>query len=413
MPKYRWLSTHMLALRGVTDQSGRQSHPRPAPWLVAAIILSPVAWSLCQAQGGGAEIAQGKELYAANKCSICHSLDSKGGSVGPALDDAGKKWTADKLVAFLQAPSSVNPDSSMPAMHGTPVQIRAVAAYMMSLGGTPRVVEPEPSITWGQQLFAAEHCFYCHQIGSKGGKLGPALDQEGEKHRTHEFLKSHFKDPSTVTPGSVMPAIALNDRQGDSLIFYMESLKPGVPVPAIVLPSPGEGGKEPSVVEGEALYSAVTCGSCHAIGGKGTFAGPALDYEGNAGRNMDWVLAHFQKPDEVAPGTFMPVVQGTDRQLRSLALYVLSQTTPVTATAELGQKIFSQRSCGYCHGSDAKGTKTGPALAGAKSAARTDAWILEHFRNPSAVTPNSVMPRVWAAPWEMQSILDYLKTLRT
>ncbi len=56
--------------------------------------------------------------------------------------------------------------------------------------------------------------------------------------------------------------------------------------------------------------------------------------------------------------------------------------------------------------------ETGPALAGAKSPARTDAWILEHFRNPAAVTPNSVMPRVWAAPWEMQSLLDYLKGLR-
>src|SRR6266851_751447 len=199
---------------------------RPAPLLAAAIVLSPIAWSLgqIQVQGDDTQIAQGKALYAQNKCSICHSLNGKGGNVGPALDDAGKKWTPDKLVAFLQAPSSVNADSAMPPMHGTPEQIKAVAAYMMSMGGTPKVVEPEPSIGWGQQLFASEHCFYCHQIGTKGGKLGPPLDQEGEKHRTHEFLQSHFKNPSTVTPGSVMPAIALNARQVDSLIFYMESL---------------------------------------------------------------------------------------------------------------------------------------------------------------------------------------------
>jgi mono/diheme cytochrome c family protein len=414
MPKYRSRSTSGTTLRAALGRWVGHAGRRPAPLLAAAIILSPIAWSLClgAAHGEDAAVAQGKALYASNKCAICHSIDAKGGSVGPALDDTGKKWTLDKMVAFLQAPSSVNPDSSMPAMHGTPAEIRAIAAYMMSLGGTPRVVAQEPNIAWGQQLFASEHCFYCHQIGNKGGKLGPALDQEAERHRTPEFLATHFKNPSVVTPGSVMPAIVLNETQVQSLIFYIQSLKPGVPVPAIVLPSPGQGGTEPSVVEGEALYSAVNCSSCHAIGGKGTFAGPALDYEGNSGRTLDWILAHFNKPDEAAPGTFMPVVQGTDRQLRSLALYLLSQTTPIIGNAQIGQKIYADRSCGYCHGSDAKGTKTGPALAGAKSAARTDAWILEHFRNPAAVTPNSVMPRVWAAPWEMQSLLDYLKGLR-
>ena len=332
--------------------------------------------------------------------------------MGPALDDAGKKWTVDKLVAFLSAPSSVNPDSAMPPLHGTPEQIRAVAGYMMSLGGTPKVVAPEPDIAIGQQLFASEHCFYCHQIGNKGGKLGPALDQEAQRHRTPEFLATHFKNPSAVTPGSVMPAIVLNETQVQSLIFYIQSLKPGVPVPAIVLPSPGQGGTEPSVVEGEALYSAVNCSSCHTIGGKGTYVGPALDYEGNSGRTTEWLLAHFQRPDEVAPGTMMPVVQGTDRQLRSLAMFLLSQLTRIVPSAERGKQIYAQRSCGHCHGPNAQGTKTGPALAGAKGTARSDAWILEHFRNPSAVTPYSVMPRVWAAPWEMQSLLDYLKGLR-
>jgi mono/diheme cytochrome c family protein len=398
------------------ERTGRRlcGSRRPAPLLAATLVLSPIAWSLGQirAQGEDAGIARGKELYTQHKCAICHSIAGKGGNAGPALDDAGKKLTAEKMATFLREPASVNPDSAMPPMHGTPEEIQAVAAYMMSLGGTPRVVEPEPSIEWGQQLFASEHCFYCHQIGTKGGKLGPALDQEKEKRRTREFLKDHFKNPSSVTPGSVMPAIALNDRQVDSLIFYIESLKPGVPVPAIVLPSPGEGGNEPSVDEGEALYSAARCSSCHSIGAKGTFAGPALDYVGNSGRKLEWLLTHFQKPDEVAPGTFMPVVQGTDRQLRSLALYLLAQKAPITPSAELGLRIFGQRNCGYCHGADAKGTQTAPALAGAKATARPDAWILDHFNNPSAVSPNTVMPRVWAAPWEMQSLLEYLKTLR-
>ena len=407
MPNYRWLSTPAMALRAVKARWAGHARRRPAPLLVAAVVLSPIAGALCQiaAQGEDAAIAQGKALYTQNKCAICHSINAKGGSVGPALDDAGKKWTPDKLAGFLPAPSSVNPDSAMPPMHGTPAEIHAVAAFLMSLGGTPRVVEPEPNIAMGQQTFASEHCFYCHRIGSKGGRLGPVLDQEGEKHRSAEFLTTHFKDPSAVTPGSVMPAIRLSDVQVQSLIFYIESLKPGVLPPAIVLPAPAEGGIEPSVVEGEALYSAVSCNSCHAIGGKGTPVGPALDSEGVIGRKLEWLLAHFQKPDEVAPGTMMPVVQGTDRQIRSLAMYILSLTRPIVVTAALGGQLYANRNCGYCHGTDAKGSKIGPALAGPTAR--------EHFRDPTAVTPNSTMPRVWAAPWEYQSLLEYLKTLRT
>jgi mono/diheme cytochrome c family protein len=183
-------------------------------------------------------------------------------------------------------------------------------------------------------------------------------------------------------------------------------------VPAIVLPSPAEGGAEPSVVEGEALYHAAACNSCHVLGGKGNPVGPALDSFGGSGRKLDWLLARFHNPDQLAPGTTMPVVQGTDRQLRSMADYLLTLKTQVTPTAELGQKIFAERNCSHCHGSDARGTKIAPALAGAPQAPRTDAWIVLHLHDPAAVTPDSVMPRVWASDWELQSLLDYLKKLR-
>jgi mono/diheme cytochrome c family protein len=415
MPKYHWLSRSGTTFRAALGRWAGHARRRPAPLLVAAIVLSPIAGSLCldQAQGEDAAVTQGKALYVQNKCSICHSIGGKGGSVGPPLDDAGKKWTPDKLGAFLPAPASVNPDSAMPPMHGTPAEIHAVATYLMTLGGTPQVVVQEANISIGQQSFASEHCFYCHRIGNKGGRLGPALDQEGDKHRSPEFLATHFKDPAAVTPGSVMPAIKLSDVQVQSLVFYIQSLKPGVLPPAIVLPAPAEGGTEPSIVEGEALYSAVSCNSCHAIGGKGTAVGPALDSEGVTGRKLYWLLAHFQTPDEVVPGTLMPVVQGTDRQLRSLTMYMLSLTRPIVVTAELGRQLYGNRSCGYCHGGDAKGTKIGPALSGPRpEPVRTDAWILEHFRDPTGVTPTSTMPRVWAAPWEYQSLLEYLKTLR-
>src|SRR5262245_51451950 len=66
--------------------------------LVATGMILFTGWSLrqVQAQGGDAAIARGKQVYAASKCAICHSVGGKGGNVGPALDDVGKRWTAEK-----------------------------------------------------------------------------------------------------------------------------------------------------------------------------------------------------------------------------------------------------------------------------------------------------------------------------
>src|SRR6476659_8602003 len=102
-----------------STRSMRQQVRWPGLLLGAGLILV-TSWSLrqVQAQGADAAVARGKQVYAASKCSICHALGGKGGNVGPALDDVGKRWTADKLAAFLRDPSSVNQDSGMPATHG-------------------------------------------------------------------------------------------------------------------------------------------------------------------------------------------------------------------------------------------------------------------------------------------------------
>jgi cytochrome c len=106
-------------------------------------------------------------------------------------------------------------------------------------------------------------------------------------------------------------------------------------------------------------------------GGEGTFVGPQSDDEGASGHTLKWLLAQFETPDEVAPGTIMPVVQGTDRQLRSLAMYLLSLKMHITPNAALGRKVYAQRNCGYCHGNDGKGSKIGPALIGTRGPVRT------------------------------------------
>jgi mono/diheme cytochrome c family protein len=44
--------------------------------------------------------ATGEKVYAAQKCSVCHSIAGKGNAKGP-LDEVGSKLTADEIRAWI------------------------------------------------------------------------------------------------------------------------------------------------------------------------------------------------------------------------------------------------------------------------------------------------------------------------
>ena len=53
-----------------------------------------------------AMIAKGQKVYAANKCSTCHSIEGKGNKKGP-LDEVGTKLTADEIREWMLHPDDM------------------------------------------------------------------------------------------------------------------------------------------------------------------------------------------------------------------------------------------------------------------------------------------------------------------
>jgi len=49
---------------------------------------------------------QGAAVFAAQKCSMCHSVAGKGNPKGP-LDDVGRRLTADEIRAWLTSPKEM------------------------------------------------------------------------------------------------------------------------------------------------------------------------------------------------------------------------------------------------------------------------------------------------------------------
>lgn len=119
-------------------------------------------------------VAGGAAAFKVN-CSPCHGSGAAGGAGYPNLNDDDWLWGGDLEAIHTSIAHGIrydqDPDtrfSEMPA-YGDILdadQIKQVAAYVVSLTGTPldvSMVEP------GQQIFA-ENCASCHGEDAKGGR---------------------------------------------------------------------------------------------------------------------------------------------------------------------------------------------------------------------------------------------------
>jgi ubiquinol-cytochrome c reductase cytochrome c subunit len=177
-------------------------------------------------------IARGAALYAAG-CSTCHGPEGAGNPTpggaagvgaaagfGPSLRGVGA-LAADFYLRTgympLQSPY-VQPRRSRVLYSKR--DIRALVAYVASLGRGPAIPDPHPelgSVSTGFTLFT-EHCAGCHQSAAAGGyvpdAVAPALAPDSPRQ---------IAEAVRIGP-NLMPRFSrsqLSDRQLDSVIAYV------------------------------------------------------------------------------------------------------------------------------------------------------------------------------------------------
>jgi cytochrome c oxidase subunit II len=89
--------------------------------------------------------------------------------------------------------------------------------------------------TEGQRIFEATACVNCHAVlGTAAmGRFGPDLTHlmsrdtiaSGAAPNTHENLRAWIQNPDSIKPGSLMPAMKLNDHDLNAVTAYMETLQ--------------------------------------------------------------------------------------------------------------------------------------------------------------------------------------------
>ena len=101
------------------------------------VVVGAVALAVCASAGvalAGAE--EGKQLFDAKKCIMCHSLGAQKGAMaqlGGALDGLGAKRDAAWLKAYMVDPYSKYPEAKMPKQALSDQELSDLVDYMLSL----------------------------------------------------------------------------------------------------------------------------------------------------------------------------------------------------------------------------------------------------------------------------------------
>jgi cytochrome c oxidase subunit II len=87
----------------------------------------------------------------------------------------------------------------------------------------------------GRRIFETTACINCHAISGTvaDGRFGPDLTHlmsratiaAGAAENTTENMRLWIQNPDAIKPGSLMPAMKLNDDDLDALVGYMETLR--------------------------------------------------------------------------------------------------------------------------------------------------------------------------------------------
>ncbi len=165
----------------------------------------------------------------------------------------------------------------------------------------------------GLGLFKKQGCTGCHAgAGQKG--IGPDLTRIPAQHRNVAWLVPHFKNPSQIVPGSVMPPVDLSPADLNALSLFVLTLTPQNEQALLSTPD--------FVTQGAMVYQSNHCNACHQIKGVGSKLAPALDGVGLR-HDRAWLEKHFADPAGVSPGSIMPPYKFTAPDLDAICKYLL------------------------------------------------------------------------------------------
>ena len=112
-----------------------------------------------------------------------------------------------------------------------PDEAKTIADYLSTVFLDDRVEQYDTNFTSaearrGQELYGQLGCQACHQLGTKGGYVGPELSTTGARLKPG-WIAAWLLTPQTYKPGTLQPDYSLSSADARALTAYLNSLGRG------------------------------------------------------------------------------------------------------------------------------------------------------------------------------------------
>jgi ubiquinol-cytochrome c reductase cytochrome c subunit len=201
--------------------------------LLATVVAAAAAVA---APASGSRVEKGHDLYE-NACATCHGGRGEGitslgrphsangvRGMGPPLIGVGAQ-AADFYLRTGYMPlrdAASQPRRSRPRF--SDAEIRALVAYVASLGPGPPIPKPQPergNLSRGMELFT-QNCAGCHQVAAQGGVVTGAVAPDLKDATPTQIAQAVRIGPYLMPSFS---AKQLGPRELDSIVRYVEYVK--------------------------------------------------------------------------------------------------------------------------------------------------------------------------------------------
>ncbi|MFQ5854397.1 MAG: c-type cytochrome [Anaerolineae bacterium] len=300
-------------------------------------------------------VAEGQHLVHELQCTFCHSINGRGGIVGPDLALAPHAQDEEWLRQHFENPQEQVPGSVMPELNLLPSEVDAIIAYIQDMTSATQYSAAAPKLFQDQ-------CMSCHKIAGLGSDKGPDLSTIGTVRDKNWLFQAIVSPQGAGLDEEKMPSFQedLTEAQLEDLARYLAA-QDGQALPP-----------DQQVARAAAGYSKDApflfqryCNGCHMIDGVGSTDGSDLSAVG-AYRDAEFLATVIRNPSEAIKGAEMPGFEDKLEPdiIQDLANYLAAQTSsdvvaeakptptpgPVSYTEDIAS-IF-EASCVPCHGGE-------------------------------------------------------------
>jgi cytochrome c2 len=306
-------------------------------WASLLAVVASTAWAADEIVG---DAHRGEQLFQTERCVQCHSVNGRGGAIGPDLGRRlGRDFTPTLLAELMwnHAPQMWMAMRTEGIVRGrlSPESVADLFAFFVSA----RYFERPGDAGRGKQVFAAQHCTECHGITNAVAGGGPPVakwESLADPTVLAQQMWNHGPQMRQAYAAKKLRWAPLTSQELRDMLVYLQNMpETRALVTAFAFP--------PSQ-SGSALFQSKGCAECH-MGKLG------LDNRLRNQNLTDIAVAMWNHQGTMK--TQPPKL--SQEEMRQLLGYIWTrQYFEGNGSAERGKKVFAAKSCAACH-NDASG----------------------------------------------------------